>query len=153
VYSCPGYRLPTAAEYEYAARAGTTTDTYNGDIMSDEIEDCAPDPVVDEIAWSCSNATQVMPVGLKKKNQWGLYDILGNAGEWSSDPALNQPYGGDSEHIVDPHGWEETSLYRPIRGAVFHADPVCVYGAKYFSDRATMRIDYAGFRPVRTLLE
>jgi formylglycine-generating enzyme required for sulfatase activity len=155
VYSCPGYRLPTAAEWEYATRAGTTTNTYGGQSLSDEIEDCAPDPVVDDIAWSCSNATHTMAVGLKEKNGWGLYDTLGNLTEWCSDPYANKAYGGDSTHLVDPHSFVEISNWRPVRGGShgWFADPSCVYSARNLGDFSTTRWVVIGFRPVRTMLE
>jgi formylglycine-generating enzyme required for sulfatase activity len=63
-------RLPTAAEYEYACRAGTATRFYYGD-----------DPKqLGDYAWYLDNADgQPHPVGLKKPNAWGLYDMMGNA--------------------------------------------------------------------------
>lgn len=69
------YRLPTEAEWEYAARAGSATAYGFGDISS-----------VDEYAVYYKNANGVYAkVGTKKPNAWGLYDIHGNAAEWTLD--------------------------------------------------------------------
>lgn len=66
------YRLPTEAEWEYAARAGTTDETQGAKRA--------------EVAWSMSTAGYVThPVGQKKPNAWGLYDMLGNVWEWVQD--------------------------------------------------------------------
>ena len=71
------YRLPTEAEWEYAARAGTTTPNYAGDATGN---------VVRPIAWYAGNSGgRTHPVGQKVPNAWGLYDILGNVSEWVWD--------------------------------------------------------------------
>jgi formylglycine-generating enzyme required for sulfatase activity len=67
-----GYRLPTEAEWEYAAKAGTTY-LFSG---SNEI---------DEVGWYYDNARKLKPVKLKKPNDWGLYDMSGNIQEWCFD--------------------------------------------------------------------
>jgi len=81
VYECPGYRLPTVAEWEYAAKAGTSTHTYVGNITTDD-NGCVFDQAVEPIAWYCNNADHAMPVAQKPPNPWGLYDMLGNTREW-----------------------------------------------------------------------
>jgi hypothetical protein len=104
LYACRGVRLLTTVEWEYAARAGTTTSMYAGEATAQPDQACHPDPVADEIGWYCANQDggHLFAGGLKKPNRWGLFDMAGNAIEW-----VNEAYDADWYHrmpAVDP--WE-----------------------------------------------
>ncbi len=103
VYSCNGYRLPTEAEWEYAARAGSITALPNGDLTYPNFSSI--DPLADEICWFYDNSPPVgtgfsMPVATKKPNRWGLYDISGNVKEWCQDGYIEHLTGP----VIDPTG-------------------------------------------------
>ena len=91
------WRLPTEAEWEYAARAGTTGERYGE---------------LDTIAWHGGNSgIQTHPVKQKTANAWGLYDMIGNVKEWCSDWHGYYPTGSET----DPTGPNSGSS-RVIRG-------------------------------------
>ena len=109
------YRLPTEAEWEYAAQAGTETDTYAGDITKPR----GNDPVLNRIAWYDENSgRKTRPVGRKAPNAWGLHDMLGNVWEWVGDRFGDYPGGT----VTDPSG-PRTGSFRVSRGGSwsFHA--------------------------------
>src|SRR3989339_1676068 len=84
IYNCPGYRLPTEAEWEYAYRAGTTTAFYDGEIDAAKCKDL--DLNADKIGWFNKNAkSTIHPVAYKEPNAGGVYDMPGNVQEWVQD--------------------------------------------------------------------
>jgi formylglycine-generating enzyme required for sulfatase activity len=122
-YGCPGYRLPTEAEWEYAYRAGTTTAYYSGDAIGcgdtrDEagFPDATKDPAIDQNAWAIAWYTnsadgRTHPGGERQANAWGLYDMAGNVWEWVND--WRAPYSAAA--VTDPTG-PDTGSYRVMRG-------------------------------------
>ncbi len=160
IYDCEGYRLPTESEWEYAARAGTTTATYAGAIReppSGDERSCYRDPGLDRIAWYCFNSGEpehhqslIRPVGLKEPNAWGLHDMLGNAAEWVNDAFNGLGYG--SEALVDPEPDFSTEL-----GALRGGGGACTgYTTSTTASHRCERlrrhgISGTGFRLVRTL--
>lgn len=81
-----GPKLPTEVQWEYMCRAGTTTDTYNGDLPSDEKK---AHKVLDKIAWYNNNTQhdrRPQVVGQKMPNHYDIYDTIGNVWEWTSTP-------------------------------------------------------------------
>jgi formylglycine-generating enzyme required for sulfatase activity len=102
-FSCRGYRLPSEAEWEQAARAGTTSPLYNGLGVSATGDNCVPlDSAVEGIAWYCGNAGEVQPVGGKLENPWGLFDVSGNVWELCFDV-----YWDDYELLAERDPWNE----------------------------------------------
>jgi formylglycine-generating enzyme required for sulfatase activity len=98
------YRLPTEAEWEYACRAGTTSPWFCGD----------HDAALGDYAWLRPLSGEVThPVGQKKPNAWGLYDIHGNVFEWCSDWFSSDYYAELAS--LDPTG-PPSGLERVIRG-------------------------------------
>jgi formylglycine-generating enzyme required for sulfatase activity len=108
------YRLPTEAEWEYAAKAGSETFySFGNDVNQLEYYSwcgCAADhnPAVP------SQFNKVKPVGRKLPNPWGLYDMHGNAIEWVQDWFDNQYYQKSPE--LDPGGPQKPQEYRVVRG-------------------------------------
>jgi formylglycine-generating enzyme required for sulfatase activity len=158
------FRLPTEAEWEYACRAGTQTDTYLGDF---EILGDANALLLDRIGWYGGNSGKdydleisdsleqewlterqypdkvggTRKVGKKEPNGWGLYDMFGNVWEWCEDW-----YGEYSaERITDPTGSSEGAL-RVFRGGGFGSPARYLRSACRFRDAPGYRSFTLGFR-------
>ena len=125
------YRLPTEAEWEYAARAGTMGDRYGN---------------LDAIAWcGGNNGDGTHPVGQKAPNAWGLYDMLGNVWEWVGDRYGDYP-GGE---VTDPRGPASGSL-RVFRGRGGNPDARGCRASFRNSTLPGFRIPILGFRLLGT---
>jgi len=131
------YRLPSEAEWEYAARAGTTTDF-----------SCSSQPGAcpQDYAWTSGNVpppTSTMPVASKLPNPWGLYDMHGNVQEWVQDiyqlypagPLIDPVVGGGGNRVARNGGWSNSN--NASRSATRHA----------YSPG--LRENYLGFRLVK----
>ena len=126
------YRLPTEAEWEHAARAGTAGDRYA--------------PNLDAIAWYGDNSgDRPHPVGQKAPNAWGLHDMLGNVWEWVQDWYGDYPGGA----VTDPGGPGSGSI-RVIRGGGWDSGAGYCRGPGRFNGSPGVRVIYLGFRLLRT---
>ncbi len=125
------YRLPTGAEWEYAARAGTTGD-HAGNFAA--------------MSWNQSNSgRKTHVVGKKRPNAWGLYDMYGNAYEWVEDWYGVYPTGS----VTDPTGPPSGSA-RVIRGGSWDSTHLHAQSAYRGRLKPVRRNDRLGFRLVRT---
>jgi sulfatase modifying factor 1 len=112
-YSKNGYRLPTEAEWEYACRAGTTTDYYWG--RNYPPTTTADTAAIDSFAiWWHNSNNFTARVGTKLPNAFGLYDMSGNVWEWCNDWHDNYTSGNQT----DPTG-PSTGSYRVMRGGSY----------------------------------
>lgn len=179
--ACNGYRLPTEAEWEYVARAGTTGMTFVGDLTfseslwyAAELDDIAwyrgNDRVSYSGAWSCYEITPAgamyqpcgpHAVGIKKSNAFGVHDILGSVWEWSWDwyDAFPKELTPTIGILVDPTGpsAEPTSYsthgFRVYRGAGWASSAAMVRSAYRDGAVPFARGREIGFRPVRSFAE
>lgn len=130
-----GYRLPTEAEWEYAARAGTTGN-YAGT------------GVAAEMGWYYQNSGQTThPVGGKAPNAWGLYDMHGNVAEWVQDYYSSGYYRTSPR--TDPRG-PVTGEFRVVRGGSWLANTVDARSAARSQGLPGDRFDSVGFRVARS---
>ena len=133
------YRLPSEAEWEYAAHAGTTTQYSFGNSESE----------LGKYAWySEKYGTDPHPVGQKKPNPWGLYDMQGNVWEWVQDEWHDNYYGAPSDGSVWNDGVRSTMV---IRGGSCTSDVKDCQLTFRSESYPTHRSQYLGFRLLKEI--
>lgn len=141
VRSSGGYRLPTEAEWEYAARAGREQSFAGSDR-------------IDEVGWCQQNARgHTRIVAQKFKNEWGLYDMCGNVWEWCFDEWDESAYDWRKGEIhVDPVVVHSNSATRRVRrgGCWVTFAHSCTVHHRFWGS-VNQKTDETGFRIVRTL--
>jgi len=139
------YKLPTEAQWEYAARAGSTTALANGNLVE---KSCNLDTNLNEMGWYCANAeSKTHPVAQKKPNAWGLFDMHGNVWEWCQD-WYESSYPTTS--VTDPMG-PSTGSSRVLRGGCWADDAQGCRSAYRSSYSSGYRGSHLGLRLMRTL--
>lgn len=144
VYDCPGYRLPTEAEWEYAYRAGTTTAYYNG--ANDPSGCTSTDAKADAIGYYGNLGGTTHPVSQKQKNGWDLADMAGNVWEWCHD-WHTESLG--SSAVTDAFGAASGDT-RELRGGSFYDSPRNLRAASRNHYAPKTRHNGIGFRCGRT---
>jgi formylglycine-generating enzyme required for sulfatase activity len=129
---CAGYRLPTEAEWEYAARSGTKGARYGS---------------VGEVAWYDGNSgDKTHPVVKKRASPWGLNDMLGNVWEWTWDWHASYERGA----VKDPTG-PSSGSFHVFRGGSWGSTARNARAALRYGLRPERRFHSLGFRPSRSL--
>ena len=145
-FEASGYRLPTEAEWEYAARAGSESDYSFGS---------SQEPIAGYACYSGNSRKKSALVGKKKPNGWGLHDMQGNVLEWCHDVYSDSYY--EASPTQDPRGATEGTK-KVLRGGSWNTGPGACRVSARFADApgltdACFARDTYGFRCVRKLTE
>ena len=155
------YRLPSDAEWEYAARAGTTTPFHFGEeITTDQANydgrvrprEGSPPPSSYVLANPGIYRGEPVPVGSLPANPWGLHEVHGNVWEWTRDCDPESGTGYELGWPADGSAVESGNCReRFYRGGSFYDDPVAVRSAVRWRSYADDEFDGRGFRVAKTL--
>ena len=141
-FSENGFRLPTEAEWEYACRAGTTTEYYTGNTGSD----------LSKAGWygdDMGNSNKIShAVAQKTPNAWGLYDMHGNVFEWVNDWYASY----DPDSVDNPIG-ADSATYKVLRGGGWFNGAEYCRSAYRINDRPERTSNFSGFRVVRSAVK
>src|SRR5262249_22791524 len=130
-------------EWEYACRAGAASSRPYG----------GSEAWLGEYGWYLTNSSRTMhPAGSKKPNDLGLFDMLGNAFEWCTDPYRAYPPEAAGKATIDAQMDAEFSdnVVRVLRGGSFNYSAALLRSANRDRNRPTIRVSDNGFRPSRT---
>jgi formylglycine-generating enzyme required for sulfatase activity len=137
-----GYRLPTEAEWEYAARAGTTTARFYGDDPS----------LLTSYAWYTMNSDDALwPAGRLRPNPWGFYDVYGNVMEWCQAQFAAYPSMSGRTVVPDDQFRLDFSQGAVIRGGAYRSTFRENRSAKRFYEPPAERLSFIGLRLARTM--
>lgn len=135
------YRLPSDAEWEYAARAGTTTKYFWGNEVGYNRANCGD-------CGSPWDGQRTAPVGSFAANAFGLHDMHGNVNEWVAD-CYSVRYTGPPSGAIGR--FDSDCAYANVRGGAVYRDPRSVRAASRGIDVIGRRDEYTGFRVARTI--
>jgi formylglycine-generating enzyme required for sulfatase activity len=142
--SLTGYRLPREAEWEYACRAGAVTSRYYGET----------EELLAQYSWYNKNSGErAWPVGIKKPNDLGLFDMHGNVFTWCQESHDTYPTVKGSEVLEDKEDAYSVNIQdsRVLRGGSFYLYASSVRSACRGTHGAAYRPTFIGFRPARTI--
>ena len=143
-----GYRLPTEAEWEFACRAETTTTHHFG-----LAESLLPKYAHFNASFSPGAASRSWPVGGLKPNEFGMFDLMGNAKEWCHD-GYTHPKVSKSDAVLDELTDERPLTndgFRVLRGGSYDVTLTLMRSASRERFQAALRSVYFGFRLSRSL--
>ncbi|EDN67948.1 protein of unknown function DUF323 [Beggiatoa sp. PS] len=134
------YRLPSEAQWEYAARAGTETDYWWGNDIGINQANC----YLSGSQWS---DIQTSPVGSFKPNPFGLYDTVGNVWEWCVDSWHENYQNAPTDGSVWNNN-KKTNEYKVLRGGSWSNNPINARAANRYRHKPDIRLNFLGFRVV-----
>ncbi|MCP4696527.1 MAG: formylglycine-generating enzyme family protein [Gammaproteobacteria bacterium] len=142
------YRLPTEAEWEHAARAGTSAAYWWGDEASHEYANYGKDKCCGGLALGRDQWEYTAPVGSFAGNPFGVYDMAGNVWEWTCSE-FARPYANKENKCLSKNHAKDDSLLS-LRGGCWSGNREDMRAANRGRDRPDFRNDGLGLRPART---